>query len=323
MMCHANLSLAPVRLCFAVAVGFFAAAMSVREIQAQPAVVSERPFERRRRLQIFCSCPNCSNTTSRAIRRCPVGCAGLRGEPAEIGVVAVMDKTGSEILELGSRNVTIAAGDTIRVEGQDCLLRRRELGIQITSAPELDNDGVHAFRGVTAEVRLTAGLHPFQLDYFNLLDTSGLELTCRLPDGSVQTADRFLVRPGGGMASESNLMAGLNATCYEGGWLDVPDFALLEPVKTVATTNLNTNPGSQKELFGIRYKGFFSAPMDGEYSFNLGSDDGSLLFLDAPEIQLARATRMLPEPSISSFARALYFGCIQKKQTAVVRSQVE
>jgi len=87
------------------------------------------------------------------------------------------------------------------------------------------------------------------------------------------------------MASESNLMR-VESTCYEGGWLDVPDFALLEPVKTVATTS-EYKPRSQRNCLGFVSKGFFSAPMDGEYSFNLGSDDGSLLFLDAPEIQCA------------------------------------
>src|ERR1043166_8279502 len=44
----------------------------------------------------------------------------------EIGAVAVMDKRGGEILELGPREVSFVAGDVIRVEGRHCLLRRRE-----------------------------------------------------------------------------------------------------------------------------------------------------------------------------------------------------
>ncbi|HEY5040716.1 MAG TPA: PA14 domain-containing protein, partial [Verrucomicrobiae bacterium] len=219
----------------------------------------------------------------------------------EIGVVAVKDETGSEILELGPRSVPIVAGDVIHLEGRRCFLRRREIGIEITKAPDLDNDGTHAIREVSAAVNFNAGLHPFQLDYFNLFGPSGLELTCRLPDGSVQTADHFLIRPGGGGTNESSLVAGVNAAYYEGSWLHVPDFALLQPVKTVTTTNLNPNLGPQKSLFGIRFKGFFSAPVAGEYVFHLKSDDGSLLFLDAPEIPLTTIGHEdVPSPIISS-----------------------
>jgi signal transduction histidine kinase len=220
---------------------------------------------------------------------------------AEIGVVAIKDTTGSEILELGPRRVAIAAGDIIHIEGQRCLLRRRDIGVEITRAPALDNDGTHALRRVTAVVRLTAGLHPFQLDYFNLLGRYGLELTCRLPGGAVQTADRFLYKPSGSLALESNRVAGLNATYYEGGWLNVPDFALLQPAKTVTTTNLNPILGPQKEPFGIRFNGFFSAPVDGEYAFNLESDDGSLLFFDTPDVPLTTiGHENVPSPILSS-----------------------
>ena len=205
---------------------------------------------------------------------------------AEIGVVAVMDKTGSEVFELGPRSVPIAPGDVVHIEGQRCLFRRRGIGVEITRAPDIDDDGTHGLRTVTAEVRLTAGLHAFQLDYFQLLGAYGLELTCRFPDGSVRKADQFLVRPNGSVPLGTNLAAGVNATYYEGSWLNVPDFAQFQPVKTVTTTNLSLTLRTQDELFGIRFKGFFSAPMDGKYTFDLESDDGSLLFLEAPELPL-------------------------------------
>jgi signal transduction histidine kinase len=222
----------------------------------------------------------------------------------EIGVVAVTDKTGSEILELGPRRVAIATGDIIHIEGQDCLLRRREIGIEITRAPALDNDGAHALREVATKVRLTAGLHAFQLDCFRFLGSYGpygLKLNCRLPDGSVQPADRFLVRPSGRDELGSKMAPGLNSTYYEGGWLNMPDFALLHPVKTVTTTNLDPIPGSPNTLFGVRFKGFFSAPVDGQYTFNLESGDGSMLFLDAPEVPFTTiGHEEIPASNVSS-----------------------
>jgi len=160
------------------------------------------------------------------------------------------------------------------------------MGVEITRAPVIDNDGTHARRKVAGEVNLTAGLHAFELDYFNLLGGRGLELSCRTPAGSVEMANRLLVRPSGGVGLESNMVAGVEAAYYEGAWLNMPDFALLEPLRTVAATNISPPSGPQERLFGIRYQGFFSAPVDGTYTFNLDSDDGSLLFLDSPGVRL-------------------------------------
>ena len=202
----------------------------------------------------------------------------------EIGAVAVIDKTGSELLEWGPRANSVASGDVIHLESQRCLLRKRELGVEISSVPDLDNDGVHALGGVSADLHLTAGLHPFQLDYFNRLGDPSLRLTCRLPDGSVREAGQLMFQSGGGGRLESNRAPGLNAAYYVGGWLNVPDFALLEPFKTVTTTNINPSSMSPSDLLGIRFNGFFSAPVDGDYSFNLESANGSLVFLDTPEL---------------------------------------
>ena len=218
----------------------------------------------------------------------------------EIGVVAVMDKTGSEILELGPRQDPIAVGDVIRLEGRRCLLRKQEIGVEITRAPDVSNDGVHGLRNRTGTVRLTAGLHAFQLDYFNYLRGTALELSCRLPDGRVQTADHFLVRPGG-VPPATNLVAGVEATYYEGGWLSVPDFSQLQPIKTEMSTNLGLTMDAEKEYYGVRFKGFFSAPMNGTYAFTLGSDDGSLLFLDTPEVPTTKlGGETIPPPTASS-----------------------
>ena len=76
-------------------------------------------------------------------------------------------------------------------------------------------------------MRLVAGLHPFQLDYFNYVGTYGLTLTCQLPGGEVESADRFLVRPGAGDILEPGMVAGLNETYYDVTWVHLPDFALL------------------------------------------------------------------------------------------------
>jgi signal transduction histidine kinase len=285
-MRRASLSVCTAGLRLFAAVGFVSTSVFVLGTRAQPATPPERPSGVSLLVTNLQQLSKLLDSSSRIIADVRLDVIVCSASRAEIGVVAVMDKTGSEIFELGPRRVPIAPGDVVHIEGQRCLFRRREIGVEITRAPDIDDDGTHGLQRVTAEVSLTAGLHAFQLDYFNFLGAYGLELTCRLPNGSVQKADQFLVRPNGGVALESNLAAGVNAACYEGGWLNVPDFALFQPVKTVTTTNLGLTLRPQEELFGIRFKGFFSAPMDGQYMFNLESDDGSLLFLEAPEIPL-------------------------------------
>lgn len=300
-MSHETLPFARFRLGLLAAVGFLCALIFVRDIHAQPGIEAGQASGQLPIITNLLQLSKLLDTSTRIIADLRLDVLVFSASRAEIGVVAVKDKTGSEVLELGRRSITIAAGDVLHIESQHCLLRRREVGIQITRVPDLDNDGAHALRRVTAEVHLTSGLHPFQLDYFNYLNAYALELTCQLPDGSVHAADQFLVRPGSGVGVESNMVAGLNAAYYEGSWLYLPDFSLLEPLKTVTTTNLNPIIGPQAELFGIRFNGFFSAPMDGLYSFNLASDDGSLLFLNTPEIPLTTiGHESVPPPVVSS-----------------------
>ena len=114
--------------------------MFVLSVWAQPAIPSERPVG---------ASPSVTNLSqlSKLLDSSPRIVAGVRLDAvvcsmsrAEIGVVAVKDQTGSEVLELGPRRVAIAAGDIIHIEGQRCLLRRRDIGVEITRAPALDND---------------------------------------------------------------------------------------------------------------------------------------------------------------------------------------
>jgi signal transduction histidine kinase len=303
-MSHSNLTLVLVGLRLIVVVGFLSAFGFVSGAWAQPVMSSERPFlfasPITNLLQLTKTLDSFPRTTA-DIRLDVIVCSASR---PEIGVVAVKDKTGCEILELGSRLAAIATGDIIRLEGHDCLLRKREIGIEITSAPALDNDGAHELRAVIARVRLAAGFRPFQLDCFRFSDSyapKGLKLSCTLPDGSVEQCEQFLVRPGGPHEDGSNMVAGLNANYYEGGWLNIPDFALLQPVKMLTTTNLDTIPRMQNAPFGVRFKGFFSAPIDGEYTFSLESGDGSMLFLGVPEVPVTTiGHEEIPVPAVSS-----------------------
>lgn len=294
-------SFAPGKLCGVCVVGFFCAFVFVSRTLAQPALPTGQTSGASSVVTNLLQLSKILKTSPRIVADVRLDVLVCSASRPEIGVVAAKDETGAEILELGPQNVAIVSGDKVHIEGQHCLLRRTELGIEITRSPTVDNDGTHGLIGVEAEVNLSRGLHPFQLDYFNFLGAYGLELTCQLPAGPIERADQFLYKPSSGLMLETNMVSGLIATYYEGGWLNVPDFALLQPIETVATTNFNPIIGPEKELFGIRFKGLFLAPTNGLYSFNLQSDDGSQLFLDSPEIPITTTGHgEVPPPIVSS-----------------------
>jgi signal transduction histidine kinase len=228
-----------------------------------------------------------------------------------IGVVVVQDASGLELLELGQRDEEIRPGERIVIEGSRLLLRRRELGTQISAAPVLDNDGIHAFRLQTNEIALKAGRIPLEVDWFNCLRNFGLEVSCQQSNGPLlltheSTGSTLWRARSEFSAAETNLVPGLQAECYEGFWERVPDFDLLRPVRTGTTTNVDLSFRTRDELVGLRFTGWFDAPRDGTYTFRLGSDDGSLLFIGPVEVPLKRVgSGQVPPPEAGVIGQLL------------------
>jgi signal transduction histidine kinase len=228
----------------------------------------------------------------RSIRLEGVVCAARR---PGVGVVVVQDDTAVELLELGRRTEEILPGDRIRIEGTSLLLRRRELGAQISAAPLIDNDGLHPFRMLTGETVLKAGRVPVEVDWFNCLRIFGLDVLCQGTNGQPQTIPASALwhdeaEPGSGGSSSAAVRPapGLKVECYEGFWAEVPDLDLLQPVKTGTTTNFELGFRTRDELVGLRFTGYFDAPNDGSYRFQLGADDGALLFVGSRQVPVSR-----------------------------------
>jgi signal transduction histidine kinase len=216
-----------------------------------------------------------------------VVCASSR---PEIGVVVARDDTGVELLELGRRGGELPPGEKIRIEGNQLLLRRRELGTQISAAPLVDDDGLHRPKTVAGEIVLKAGPVPVELDWFNCFRNFALEVACqqpnrprkKIPDSALWHVTRDH-SPGA-----TNLAGGLRVECFEGYWEQVPDFDLLRKIKSGTTRNFDLGFRTQDELAGLRYTGFFEAPSDGRYTFQVTSDDGSLLFIGPAQVPVSR-----------------------------------
>ena len=59
-------------------------------------------------------------------------CAASR---PEVGVLIVQDETGVELLQLGNFQQPIEPGEQIRIRHGNCLIRKREIGVELTAMP--------------------------------------------------------------------------------------------------------------------------------------------------------------------------------------------
>lgn len=228
---------------------------------------------------------NLQPRVNRNVRLEATVCAASR---PEIGVMIVQDDSGVELLEMGRCERALHAGEKIRIQGEYCLLRKRDLGIEISATPVVDNDGIHLRRtwGGTL-VTLKAGQNPIQMEWFNHLREFNLEVFCLVSNAPLQHfGPSNLWHAVADAAGKTNFLPGLVAENYEGYWEMMPDFNLLQPTKVGIVTNFDLGFRTHDEMVGIRYTGFFNAPFDGQYQFRTRSDDGSLLFLGQPELPL-------------------------------------
>lgn len=76
----------------------------------------------------------------------------------------------------------------------------------------------------------------------------------------------------------------LRYALYHGNWDKVPKFDDLKPVKRGESAGFDMNLAGRINDFGVRFEGFLKIDQDGEYTFQLGSDDGSILYVDGKEV---------------------------------------
>ena len=161
------------------------------------------------------------------------------------------------------------------------------MGVELLQGPLIDNDGLHIRRTWGGNTTLKAGKVPIRVDWFNCLRDMHLEVNYLLsnqPPRSVANSNLWHESIDG--SGKTNYSPGLVAECYEGYWENVPNFDLLEPIKSSVVPNFDLSFRSRDELVGLRFRGFFDAPQDGTYTFRLRSDEGSLLFFGPPELAL-------------------------------------
>ena len=127
------------------------------------------------------------------------------------------------------------------------------------------------FAGKMAEPHSTASL------YFTAPTRKGrYPFVCTLP-GHAQIMNGTMI-----VTTEVNPLSELTFTLYKGSWNKLPDWDSLTPAATdhVASGRFDLACTKLNESFGIVFNGQIEAPADGEYSFTIGSDDGSRLLIN-------------------------------------------
>jgi len=247
-------------------------------------------------------------------------CAASR---PKVGVLIVQDETGVELLQTGGFGRNMVPGEQIRIHRTSCLLRQREMGVEISAMPVVSNDGLHGAKAETGEVYLRAGKIPLRLEWFNFWKSFGLIASYSVSSNALQSIDTSNLWHATSSGSETaNFLPGLRAECYEGSWETIPDFNLLQQVKSGVVTNFDLNFRSRDEGVGIRFSGYLEIPRDGRYQFTLWSDDGSMLFLGDPTIPITSLGRTNVPTAKPCRLSESDFGNLDERRWIVVEGRV-
>ncbi|MCO6459213.1 MAG: c-type cytochrome [Pirellulaceae bacterium] len=78
--------------------------------------------------------------------------------------------------------------------------------------------------------------------------------------------------------------AGLTFREFHGSWNELPDFDQMEPRETGSAHAIDVAVASRTDAFGLSFQGRLRIEREGEYTFHLGSDDGSRLWIDGRQV---------------------------------------
>ena len=216
-----------------------------------------------------------------------------------MGVVILQDATDTELFEFSGGIPELSPGDKIRIDRKRCLLRRRDMGVEASVLPVVDNNGIHARSTSAGGIGLGKGRHELTVEWFNRAHRPSLEVKWQIPGSEseeIPITNLFCSVSEEGSV-EKTIRPGLSAECYEGDWERIPNFDLLKPVKSAIVTNFDLGVATRDDLAGVRFRGFFNAPVDGVYGFSTRSADGSLLFVDELPVPIRKVGKdVVPSP---------------------------
>jgi signal transduction histidine kinase len=209
-----------------------------------------------------------------------VVCAVVRGR----NLLALQDSSGCVLLEAPALDETIQAGEWVAVTADHCALTRNRFGLQLGTAPVVNNDGHHPAVFKSGKVFLEAGWQPIRVTWFNGRGASALQVDYEGPGVPRQKVPpAALRRTPLQTSSPEDFQPGLEFAAYTGEWyFALPDFQRLAPVARGVTTDFDLRYSVRQENAALAFSGYILAPATGIYTFYVNSDDGSYLYAGNP-----------------------------------------
>jgi signal transduction histidine kinase len=207
-----------------------------------------------------------------------VVCAVVR----ENNYLVLQDDSGAVLLHLPALDPAISTGQRVSIRARDCLLTRNRAGIEVGTAPVVDNDGNHPATTKSGSIRLAAGRHPFRLEWYNGDGALALKLEYQGPGIRRQTIPprSFSHRRADSAAMDAN-EPGLQYASYVGPasppWPRLPNFRQLTPAAAGVAEAVDMMYRLRDLNSALLFTGFLEVTNSGNYTFYLNSDDGSRL----------------------------------------------
>ena len=82
----------------------------------------------------------------------------------------------------------------------------------------------------------------------------------------------------------SRVPPNMTFAAYHGEWNNVPKFEDLKPVETGLSRGLDLTVAKREGSFAVWFEGYFEVKQEGRYKFHLGSDDGSIAYVDGNKV---------------------------------------
>ena len=214
------------------------------------------------------------------------------------GVVTLSDNSGVEFVRVNLGRGDIEPGDTVSLEGRGCGVKLERFGLAIAPGLLIENDGIHPVTEESGRVFLASGTNRIRLEWFQWFGELGLKLEYEGPGVPRQRIpSSVLVRAHfDAPTGRTNWLAGLDYRYYEGTWEMLPDFRALEPTKRGVAKDFDAKVRRREDAFGLEFEGFITIQQPGIFTFHLGTDDGSRLWVGQPFLDV-RVLRQGPRPS--------------------------
>lgn len=215
-------------------------------------------------------------------------------DPAR-GLLALRDDTGAEVLALDLGGQTFQPGERLRLIATHGAVVRRRWSLALTTAPVVDNGGVHSVATATGRIHLEVGLHPIRLYYFNVENPAELEVRYAgpgVPPQPIPAQALFLETDTNGVRAN-----GLEFFCYDDTPASLDRLDQQPPVFRGVVSQFDIRQRRPEEDVAMQFRGLLRIEQAGEYTFTLTSDDGSELHVGAAKPILTRLGAGPPPPA--------------------------